>query len=626
MNNLEIALAYLKKGISVLPLWSPEMVKKNPSKGFLKKLEEKMKENSESENPISKEEVYKKLFIDQCKSPVLFEWREFQKRLPSVEEVTQWFTENPSANIGIITGRVSDLVVFDLDSEEAEKYAQSRGGFPVTAQVKTGKGHHIYMRHPGIETNNRINRQLKIDIKADGGYVVAPPSIHGSGIQYQWEEGASIFDLEPAKCTPWMLEHLQGITAEPLVKKGNEASKAMFENQRKRTDKKDSESPYVEILKNGCNEGERNYNATRLIGHLLKKGIDESEVWELTTIWNLKNKPPIDLNELKKTFESVKAMESKNDHRSIIDIDCFLDNPQKVIEEYEQNYVRIPFGEKNLISLEKRMNGGLIGGNVYGLGGIPSAWKTGLVNNITDNICLNGIPVLFFSYDDGRIDLRYRTLARFCEESIETFNVNSQRGIRDLCDNLEIKKIMTLKYVVEETILVEKWDNYIFEIKKKHNQVPVIMVDYLQKVQISQKFHEERLRIDYIMRQLTDLAKKWNTSILAVSELARDSYRSGQILSMASFKESGTIEYESSWLGILAPVEETSDGYKVKNNWEDIIQCDGYIDLIVFKAKRGTGFAGKIPLKMDKEYMTVKDRTTEKTGKKKSSIFGEAKS
>jgi len=617
MSNVETALSYLKKGISIMPLWSPEMVRSNPSKGFLKKLEEKTKQNSESENPISKEEIYKKLFIDQCKSPVLYEWREYQKRLPTSEEVTQWFSENPSANIGVITGKVSNLVVFDLDSKEAEAYANEKGGFPTTARAETGKGYHVYVKYPGIDTHNRINKSLKIDIKADGGYVVAPPSIHGSGAQYRWEEGLSIFDLELAECTPWMLDHLKGITAEPSEKKDHEVSKATFENQRKRTDKKESESPYVEILKNGCIEGERNQTATRLIGHLFKMGMDQIEAWEVITMWNLKNKPPIDLNELRKTFQSVKAMESKNDHRSIIEIDSLLDNPQKVIEEYEQNYLRIPFGRTNLTGLEKKMNGGLIGGRFYGLGGIPSSGKTCLANEIADNICLNGIPVLFLSYDDGLIDLRYRTFARFCEESIERFNVNSKTGIKDLCNNLEIKKIMPLKYVVEKMIYLDEWDGYISKIKEKHGQAPVIIVDYLQKIRTPRKFQDERLRIEEIIGQLTDLAKKWNIPIVAISELARDSYKSGQKLSMASFKETGMIEYESSWLGILAPVEETDDGYQVKQDWEKIIRHDGTIDLIVFKAKRGTGFTGKIPLRVDREHMTVTDRIDE-SGKSRS--------
>ena len=77
---------------------------------------------------------------------------------------------------------------------------------------------------------------------------------------------------------------------------------------------------------------------------------------------------------------------------------------------------------------------------------------------------------------------------------------------------------------------------------------------------------------------------------------------------MASFKESGSIEYEASWLGILAAVEESDNGYNLKRDWENIIEHDGNIDLIVFKAKRGTGVTGKIPLKLEKANMTVRDR------------------
>ena len=46
----------------------------------------------------------------------------------------------------------------------------------------------------------------------------------------------------------------------------------------------------------------------------------------------------------------------------------------------------------------------------------------------------------------------------------------------------------------------------------------------------------------------------------------------------------------------------------MKKNWERIIEQDGNVDLIVFKTKRGTGITGKIPLKFDKDKMTVTER------------------
>jgi replicative DNA helicase len=229
---------------------------------------------------------------------------------------------------------------------------------------------------------------------------------------------------------------------------------------------------------------------------------------------------------------------------------------------------------------------------------------------MADNICLNGQPVLFFSFDDGRSELRYRSFARFSSYGIEDFNQNrlNKNEIERICETANIKKIMGLKYVVEKNINIEKWDDLIEQIKKRHQKAPVIIIDYLRKLRTDNKTSDERLRVDDILSNLTGLAKKFNIPVLAISELARDSYKSGQRLSMASSKESGTIEYEASWLGILAAVEEKNGNYILKNDWEKIINQDGNIDLIVFKTKRGTGVTGKIPLKANKDKMIVKDR------------------
>ena len=59
-------------------------------------------------------------------------------------------------------------------------------------------------------------------------------------------------------------------------------------------------------------------------------------------------------------------------------------------------FVQIPFGGDNLTHLEMRMGGGLLGGRLYILGGIPSASKTMLGNNIADNICLCWLSSAFF--------------------------------------------------------------------------------------------------------------------------------------------------------------------------------------------------------------------------------------
>jgi len=432
--------------------------------------------------------------------------------------------------------------------------------------------------------------------------------MHGSGNQYDWEDCSSIFDIEPAPCESWMVDYLKGIMEKPKPEPKQKSDLNASQNP-PGTRKMVAGDEWVELLKNGCTEGLRNQSATKLAGHLLAKGLSELEAWEILSQWNTKNTPPIDYSELRRTFDSVKKLESKNVSKKF-DVNSFLDNTQKVIAEHEESYVKIPFAGSNLLQLETLMNGGLIGGRFYLLGGIPSANKTNLVNNLTDNVCINGQPVLVFSYDDGKTELRYRTFARFGNYTIEDFNQNriNKEEIKQLCRNNNIDNIMKFKYVVEENIPIEKWEDLIKQIQNIHGKPPVIMIDYLRKLRIENSTSDERLRVDNILSNLTGLAKKYNIPVLAISELARDSYKSGQRLGMASFKESGNLEYEASWLGILAAVEEKNGGYKLKDDWEKIIEHDGNVDLIVFKAKRGTGLTGKIPLKVDRDKMTVMDR------------------
>ncbi len=583
MATKEIALQYLGKGLSVIPLISPSMASKN----------------------LSEEE-----FIRKCKTP-LVGWKEYQKRLPTEEEVSAWFGKWPDANIGIITGKVSGIVVFDLDSDHAVEYAENEGGFPETAKVKTGKGYHVYAKHPGFEIRNDVKKELDLDIRADGGYVVAPPSFHGSGRQYEWEEGYSIFEIDPAECEQWMIDYLKEVnssSAKPVKEttpkpsdNPNTASKATTDNQ------------YADILKNGAQQGQRNHTATRLIGHLLGKGNDLEMVWEMVRQWNIaKNIPPVDETELFKTFESISKLNDKNgksdNKKKEIDVTAFLDTESRITAEYNQDYVKVSFAGKLLSVMESKMNGGLIGGRIYVIGGIPSSCKTGLINNMADNICLNGHPVLFFSYDDGAAELRYRTYSRFSGFEIEDFNNNrvSDFDLKAIFRNDSISVISKSKYVVQNSIKLDDWAQLVDKISARHNKAPVIMVDYLRKVKTGSNRLDERLRVDEILGSLTELAKTYNLPVLVISELSRESYKSGQRLGMTSFKESGNIEYEASWLGILAAVED--DGYTLKSDWERIINHDGNIDLIVFKAKRGTGMTGRIPLKLDKSKMTLRDR------------------
>src|SRR5436309_2116979 len=97
----------------------------------------------------------------------LVEWKTYQHRLPTVAEVRGWFTRWPEANVGIVTGGISGLVVVDLDSLEAVREFRRRwGNHPLsTPVVRTGRGVQIYYRHPGSVIPNRAGLLPGMDVR-----------------------------------------------------------------------------------------------------------------------------------------------------------------------------------------------------------------------------------------------------------------------------------------------------------------------------------------------------------------------------------------------------------------------------------------------------------------------------
>lgn len=128
-------------------------------------------------------------------------WKPYQTDKAPLDRVKQWALK-PS-NIGIATGAISGIVVLDLDSVEAEAEARQRG-LPPTVTVRTAKGLHAYFRHPGGTIGNRTRLLPGTDIRGDGGYVVAPGSVHETGFVYTWENSPDLFGL--ADMPQWLTE------------------------------------------------------------------------------------------------------------------------------------------------------------------------------------------------------------------------------------------------------------------------------------------------------------------------------------------------------------------------------------------------------------------------------------
>jgi hypothetical protein len=116
----------------------------------------------------------------------------FKVATTDARQIEEWWRKWPDANIGIATGAVSGIMVIDVDGEKGlatllalvAQYA----ALPPTAVVKTARGWHLYFLMPAGCQRIPCSSGDGLDVRADCGYVVAPPSRHASGHIYQWCE------------------------------------------------------------------------------------------------------------------------------------------------------------------------------------------------------------------------------------------------------------------------------------------------------------------------------------------------------------------------------------------------------------------------------------------------------
>ena len=194
--------------------------------------------------------------------------------------IDRWWEQWPNANICISTGTVSGIVVLDVDPKNggddslADLIAQ-HGPIPETAEVISGSlGRHIYFKLPaGTVIRRRLGVRPGIDILGDGGYVIAPPSVHISGRQYVWELEHDITETPLAEPPAWFLDLA---TQKPVTPPGETATEPAPE------------------LPPKIDKGKRHTAMTSLAGTLRRRGATEVEISEMISHVNERRcDPPI---------------------------------------------------------------------------------------------------------------------------------------------------------------------------------------------------------------------------------------------------------------------------------------------------------------------------------------------
>lgn len=475
----------------------------------------------------------------RSKKPLLASWLKYQAEPPTFDEIEQWWDDEPEANIALILGRGTMIV--DLDGPEAEKALNEYGIFlPFNApRVVTGRaeqGQHVYLScPPDLKNATGILRKgdSAVDVKADGGYAMAPPSIHDkTGREYVWKTPLT-FPLPPA---PQQLLDL--------------LTKARSSNDDKHGGVKEN---WVATALQGVGEGSRNVTAAKLAGYLLRQ-LPRDIAQSTLLLFGQRCRPPMPPSEIRAVVDSVASKYGAKfeeperegaDELAVEHISLVMD---KVRDEYHNPKRRI---ETPLKRLNKLTVGGFSAGELNLLGAAPGCGKTALATEMATHAAKLGNNVLIVSREMLNPALGRRILAQKAEISASRLKLG-QVG----ADELEAG--------IRQTVGLPMWfcdkATTIAEIEQAVEQMPepinFLIVDYLQLVHGPAQFSTKREQVDYVTNRLKQIAMQREIPVLALSALRKQ--ERDHKPSMADLKESSGLEHAASVVLLMRRPDENA--------------------------------------------------------------------
>jgi hypothetical protein len=214
----------------------------------------------------------------------------FKDASRDAEMIRSWWQENANYNVAVATGNASGLIVIDVDGGEAESalaHLESQNEpLPPSVETITARGRHIWLRHPGGTIPNSAGRIAPhIDVRGDGGYVLAPPSVHPSGRRYAWSVDCA---AAIAGAPQWLLDRI-------ALQNGNSSA---------------APSTGWQELAEGVAEGARDCSLARLTGYLLRRRVEPFVARELIHSFNTTHcSPPLPSADVERIVESITGRE-----------------------------------------------------------------------------------------------------------------------------------------------------------------------------------------------------------------------------------------------------------------------------------------------------------------------------
>jgi predicted ATP-dependent serine protease len=198
-------------------------------------------------------------------------WKDYQTRQPTEEELHIWFDESSYNGLGLVTGKISGVVVVDVEKSGLNLIDELHLDSGRISKTISG-GRHYFYKWPGVEINNTVRIGDKdMDFRGDGGFVAIPPS-HSDIAEYTWQR----------ECVNSELPKLPTVINSDWQEVREPIKLSELTNQQ---------------------EGSRNDSLYRAACSLLAKNTEE-EAWTLINDINRTYSPPLTDQEVKQLFNS----------------------------------------------------------------------------------------------------------------------------------------------------------------------------------------------------------------------------------------------------------------------------------------------------------------------------------
>jgi hypothetical protein len=519
-------------------------------------------------------------------------WKEFMERQATDDELHKWFDEPKYNAIGLVTGKISGVVVVDVDSPEIPDEIILNS--PLVADTISG-GHHFYYRWDEELRNDAKIEGLPIDFRGDGGFVVIPPSAFGDK-EYSWQTSL---------CPEFLLDVIP-IEIKELLKgrKGNFPNAIPNVEEELNGPRKIEYGEDLEEFMTPAQKGERNVRASEMAGKICRSLSPhqwDDFGWGRLRDWNNALTSPLKENELKTVWKSIT-------HKNLLQREQ-EGNKQITVTKEENQYKDI---ESNLslctifsgneateefARLEFKYGDGLVTGydeldyyfkflpeQLYLISAQTHVGKSTFALNICARVASLGHNVLFCSLEQGIfIEPRVKSMiGGDFPEKLSILTSDKMLSVEQLCQVIE----------------------------KTSNKPELICIDHIHFLKKSGKGSTED--IDEIILKLQNMAKTLEVPVMVISHVRK--LNNDKAPELDDLKDSSSLSQVPSVVIVL---------YRKKNEnksaFDSILSTNGQVIIAKNRIQGRTGMryfdllpSGEIRIK-DKEN-SLNSRTTDELG------------